>query len=125
MPRGKKKQMRAPNTPVVAVAKQLAGLRVDEMYMAVEIAKELMEARLSIPKYIDIESKAEPPSSPAIVDVGGAISDGKSHAAPAKRAIKRASKKRTANEPAAPVREKSQLTLQFGKGKKSAAPAGE
>ena len=124
MPRGKKKFKPQPQvSPVMAAATALVALNPKERELAQEIASHLLATQpVMTLRVVD----TTPPASPAtIVDVGEAFGSGKRAAAHAKRAIKRASKKRLANEPAAPIKEKSQLTFQFGKGKKSAAPASE
>lgn len=126
MPRGKKKFKPQPQvSPVMAAATALVALNPAERALAQEIASHLLATQHK-PYYVDPGVELPDPGAKAVlVNVGGAIANGKAHAAPAKRAIKRASKKRLANEPAAPIKEKSQLTLQFGKGKKSAAPASD
>lgn len=121
MPRGKKKFKPQPQvSPVMAAATALVALNPAERALAQEIASHLLATQPVTASVPAAASVIEP-----VVDVGEAFGSGKRAAAHAKRAIKRASKKRLANEPAAPIKEKSQLTLQFGKGKKSAAPASD
>lgn len=123
MPRGKKKLKPQPQvSPVMAAATALVALSPKERELAQEIASHLLAAQPVSPTDMGYSVPSE---SATTLTVGEAIANGKVHAAPAKRAIKRASKKRLADEPAAPIKEKSQLTFQFGKGKKSAAPASE